>query len=289
MKRNLSVMLLLLPLFAIGQLDLANARIEVTELAPGLHRFHVERVAVLVFHGDEGVLLVDAAYEQSSNRLKEEIDKISHSPLRYIINTHIHGDHTGGNVGLGKGVDIISHHSVKEYLGKDQQRGDRIVPALPEYARPNITFTDHMTLQFNGEEIQMFHLFGGHTEGDIIVYFPKSKVLAVGDLLFAGYFPFVDVGNGGHPMRFMDNLKYVMNNFPENLKFVGGHGPVFNINQLRQYYATLEQTIDVISKARSEGMSMDEMKEKRILKKWEEMGSFFITEDRWIETVYPFL
>jgi cyclase len=289
MRRKVLLALFLLPMIAYGQLDLANARIEVTELAPGLHRFYVERVAVLVFHGDEGVLLVDAAYEPSSKRLEEEVEKITHTPLRYIINTHIHGDHTGGNIGLGQGVDIIAHHSVKEYLSHDQLRGDRLVPALPEYARPNITFTDHMTLEFNGEEIRMYHLYGGHTEGDILVYFPQSRVLSVGDLVFAGYFPFVDTGNGGHPFRFMDNLAWIVNNFDPDITFVGGHGPALNHEEMIQYHATLQLTIDVIQDAKKAGMSMDEMKQNKILSRWEDMGSFFITEDRWIETVYPFL
>jgi cyclase len=290
MIRKCSILILLLiPISLFSQRNLSNARIDVTELAPNLYRFYVESVALMAYIGDDGILLVDAAFEQSSNRLKEEIEKISKAPIRYIINTHIHADHTGGNIGLGKGVDIISHYTVKEHLSKEHTRGDRTTPAHPKHAIPNITFTENMFLDFNGQSLEIYHLYGGHTEGDVIVYFPESKILAVGDLLFANYFPFIDTRNDGHPLRFVDNLRWIIHNFPADVTFVGGHGQIQNMTQLAEYHTTLIETMDVIEDAKDRGLSLEQMKENRILEKWESMGKFFITEDLWIETIYPFI
>jgi cyclase len=122
-----------------------------------------------------------------------------------------------------------------------------------------------------------------------VVYFPTSKVLVVGDLLFADYFPFVDISSGGHPLRFLDHVAQTMQKYPEDVIVVGGHGPVYNMTQLRQWHNTLTETVALIRKARAEGQTAEQMKQNRLLAKYASMGSFFITEDRWIDTVYPYV
>lgn len=287
--KNLLITLLLLPILsAAGQNT--ETTIETTELAPGIHRLFVNNaVAVVVFHGEDGVLVIDAAYERSAEKLMEEIRSISDAPIQYLINTHLHGDHTGGNKLIGKEADIIAHESVKEYLSTEQKRGETTLPPFPEYAQPNILVDGNMDLEFNGEKIQITHLEGGHTAGDLIVFFPVANVLVMGDLLFANYFPYVDVSNGGDPFRFLENVDRIIEHFPADATIVGGHGPVYTLDELRQWRENLSATITVMRKAKNDGMNLEEMKEKSILKEWESMGSFFITEDRWIDTLYPFL
>ncbi|TVQ83380.1 MAG: MBL fold metallo-hydrolase [Bacteroidetes bacterium] len=290
MRKILIFIFLLAPYFLLAQRDWSQIEITVTELSPGLHRLFVANaVAVVVSHGDDGVLVIDAAYEQSTDRLMEEIRKISDKPIKYLINTHLHADHTGGNKVIGKDADIIAHPSVKEFLSKEQRRGENIIPAFPDYAIPNILVDDNMDLEFNSEKIQITHLEGGHTEGDLIIYFPQANVLVMGDLLFAGYFPFVDVNNGGNPHSFLENVQRILDHFPNDVTLVGGHGPVFSHAELQTWHDELVKTFAVVAEAKSRGMSPEQMKNQRILQDWEEMGSFFITEDRWIETLYPFL
>ncbi|NCU33043.1 MAG: MBL fold metallo-hydrolase [Candidatus Moranbacteria bacterium] len=267
-----------------------TTQITTTEVTPSVYRLFVNNaVAVVAFTGPEGTVLIDAAYEHTAKDLLKELENISNQPVKYLINTHIHGDHTGGNLVLGKDVDIIAHKNVKSFLGKEQRRGERIIPAFPDYALPNITFSGKMELTINGQEIQLKHLEGGHTNSDIIVYFPDSKVLVVGDLLFAGFFPFVDTNNGGNPFKFLENILYIIDNYPPDTKVIGGHGPVFSMEQFKNYRTALTQTIDVIATHKKNGLTKQEMVEQRILKEWESFGSFFITEERWIETIYPFL
>ena len=287
MKRIL-ILLLLIPTLLSAQRDFSD--IEVTELAPGLHRlFIANSVAVVVFHGDEGTLVIDAAYEQSADLLMNTIATLSDQPVNYLINTHLHGDHTGGNKVIGKDASIIAHPSVKEYLSKDQQRGENVIPAFPDYALPDILVEKEMELELNGERIQITHMPEGHTGGDLTVYFPDSKVLVMGDLLFAKYFPYVDIGNGGNPLRFIENVESIIKKYPEDITFVGGHGPVFTHADLKGWYNDLIQTIEVLREGKNQGLSAEEMKSQSTLKDWAGMGSFFITEDRWIDTLYPYL
>lgn len=282
--------MLLLPMVGFAQRDWATIEIEVTELAPGIHRLFVgNSVSVLVSQGEDGLFVVDAAYEQSTDRLMEEIRKLSSDSIEYLVNTHIHSDHTGGNKVLGRNATIIAHSSVRDYLSTEQKRGETVIPAFPDYALPDTFVEDQMEIDFNGEKIKLTHYPGGHTRGDVVLYFPTANVLMMADLLFAGYFPYVDTTNGGHPFRFLDNVAKIIEEHPEDAIVVGGHGPVFTMDELRNWHNNLAETVAVLRQAKTNGMSAEEAKEKRVLKDWEQMGSFFITEDRWIDTVYPFL
>jgi cyclase len=290
MKKNLTISLVLIAFMGFAQQEVKKTPITVNELSVGIHRLFVNNaVAVVAFTGEDGLLLIDAGYERTANDLADALKDITPQPIKYIVNTHIHGDHTGGNLVLGKNADIIAHQNVKNYLEKEQKQGERTIPAFPAFAQPNITFSDRMNLDFNGENIQLVHLEGGHTSGDIIAFFPKSKVLVVGDLLFANYFPYVDVGNGGNPIKFLENIDTIVKNFPKDAIVVGGHGPVYTINDYQIYRNTLQKTIDVLKMHKVKGLTAEQMKEQKVLSEWESYGSWFITQDRWIDTIYPFI
>ena len=289
-KKILITLLCILPLTVTAQRDWSAIEIGVTELSDGIYRLFVNNsVAVVVSAGEDGLLVIDAAWEQSTDRLMEEIGKITDAPVSYLINTHIHGDHTGGNKVVGKGATIIAHPAVREFLSTEQRRGETIIPPFPESALPTLLVDDRKELQFNGEPVQIRHLPGGHTNSDLVIFFPTSNVLVLGDLLFADYFPFVDVSNGGNPIQFLENVSRIINDYPEDVTIVGGHGPVYSMKQLKKWHADLSETFSTLQKAKEQGMTAEQMKENRVLKQWEQMGSFFITEDRWIDTLYPFL
>lgn len=288
--KKILIALVLLPAIALSQNDTVKVSISTNEVAPGIYRLFVEnRVAVTVSVGEDGVLMVDAAYEKTANRLLEEVKNLSQLPLKYLVNTHIHGDHTGGNTTIGKNIDIIAHQHVKDFLGNERIQGEKVIPPLPEYAVPNIIVKEKMNLKFNNENVEIMPLPGGHTAGDILVYFPKSKVLVVGDLLFANYFPYVDVVNGGNPFKYLENIEWITQNYPNDITVIGGHGPVYTMQQYADYHKTLQKTIETIRSFKQKGLTPEQMKEQQILKEWELMGKFFITEDRWIDTLYPFL
>ncbi len=290
MKKILLVFMGLLPFALMAQRDWSQAVVSTTEVVPGIYRLMVDdRVSVVAYTGEQGLLVIDAAYEQTTPQLTKALEQLSRHPVDFLINTHIHGDHTGGNAVIGRNARIIAHTSVRDYLATPRRQADRVIPALPDYALPDICFTDAMTLVYNSEELQLRHLPEGHTGGDIIVHFPLSHVLVMGDLLFADNFPFVDVANGGNPLGFMKNLQWVIDNYPKETILIGGHGPVYTMSEFRQYHASLLKTLEVVRSAKAEGMDAQQMKAARILEPWKEMGLFFITEDRWIDTLYPYL
>ncbi|MBE0637165.1 MAG: MBL fold metallo-hydrolase [Bacteroidales bacterium] len=288
--KNLIFFLLSIPLFGFTQRDYTKMQINHAELTPGVHRLFVgDVVSVVAFDGPDGLMLFDAAYEQTVSHLRDTLKRMFNKPVRYLVNTHLHGDHTGGNVEFGKEADIIAHHSVKTWLASDRKQGERVPGPMPENGRPNITFEGTLNMEFNGQEIQMRHLEGGHTAGDVIAFLPQSNVLVLGDLLFADYFPYIDTGQGGNPMTFLKHLQWISGYYPDDAILVGGHGPVYNMSQLRNYINNLKETIEVVTAGKEKGMSVEQIKEEKILNKWESYGAFFITADKWIETVYPFI
>jgi len=230
-------------------------------------------------------MLVDAAYQRSWDKIREELREIGADSLRYIINTHWHGDHTGGNIPLGEGVDIIAHEHVKEMLSHDQVLMGRDKPPYPEHAWPNVTFTDRMMIRFNGQDIQLIHLPEGHTGGDVIVWFPEGKVLVMGDLIFADNFPYVDLEHGGNAVNYVNNLLWVTENFPEDIAVVPGHGRMYTMDDLKTWQSNLQKTIDIIHKKKAQGLTPDQMKEQQILSEFSEYGKWWITEEMWIDTV----
>lgn len=258
----------------------------VTELSAGIYRIlYVGRVSMVAFNGDDGLMLVDAGYERSAEEIRNELEKIGAGNLRYMINTHWHSDHTGGNIPFGEGVDIIAHEHVNEMLSHDQVSLGQEKPAFPEYARPNITFSDRMSIRFNSETIQLIHVPGGHTGGDILVWFPLAKVLVMGDLIFADNFPYVDIEHGGSPVQYVENLRWVTENFPDDVTIIPGHGRIYSMEDLRTWQSNLQKTIDIILEASDSGMTPDQMKELKILTEFADYGKWWITEEMWIETV----
>ena len=286
MKKMIWVFLWL-PFFCFSQINWSEVEVQSTELAPGLHRLFIgEGVSILAYCGDDGLLLVDAAYEKAAEKVQKELIRLGKDDLKYIINTHYHSDHTGGNKYLGENVDIIAHSHVKEVISKESGSGKYKRAAYPIFAQPNITFTDSMTLRFNNQTLILSHPKGGHTAGDIVVYFPDSKLLALGDLLFADKFPYVDINQGGNAIRYIKHLESIIDSYPEETKIIGGHGPVYTLDKLRTYHQTLEQTVKEVRGAKERGMTLEQMKKERILGNWEKYGTGFISEDFWIATVY---
>jgi glyoxylase-like metal-dependent hydrolase (beta-lactamase superfamily II) len=282
--------LLVFPITVFSQEAPSEVKISTTQVAPGIYRLFVDnRVAVVAQVGDDGILVVDAAYDRTGEALKEAIHELSDKPIRYLINTHLHGDHTGGNAIIGRDAVIISHPTVREFLSQPWVSDGKTIPPPPDYALPRLTIEGKTTLIFNDETIEIIPLTGGHTAGDLLIYFPKGRILDIGDLLFAGYFPYVDTANGGNPLIFISNLQWIADNFTDDITFIGGHGPIFTKSQLKDYLKSLNETMSIIKKAKSEGMTAEQMKTTRILKYWETFSTFFITEERWIDTVYPYL
>lgn len=225
--------------------DIQNLSITTTHLAGSVYHLTSRAGGNLAASvGEDGVLLVDAEYEQLAPKVVDAVAAIHEGPITFVVNTHWHFDHVGGNaVFAAAGARIVAHENVRSRMAVDQHIAvlDVDVPASPLEALPVITFTDSLTFHLNGEEITVFHPPPGHTDGDAVVHFRHANVIHVGDLVFQGGYPFIDVSAGGSIDGVIAALERVLPRCDDATRVVPGHGPVGGREELVAYVAMLRE------------------------------------------------
>jgi cyclase len=236
--------------------------------------------------GMDGILIVDDDYKDLSDKYKAALKELGAESPRFIFNTHWHDDHAQGNQVFGKTSIIIAHQNVRVRLAQENSLfGTKSVP-YPDYALPMITYTQSMSVHFNGEEIRAVHFPNGHTDGDSVIFFTKSNVVHLGDDFFAGRFPFIDLENGGSVQGLTRNIGELVKMIPANAKLIPGHGPISTIDDLKSYHQMLIETSEIVNKAMNEKKSLDEIKKAGLPEKYKAWGEGFIKTDAWITTIY---
>lgn len=236
--------------------------------------------------GSDGVLIVDDQFLQMADKIRDAIGELSDGELRFVLNTHWHGDHTGGNIHFSKDATIIAHHNVRKRLMSKQSNHFGASPPQPKKAWPVITFDHSLTIHFNDEDIQFIHFPKGHTDGDGVVYFPTSKVAHLGDHFFVGRFPFVDLNSGGNVIGYTENIAKMLELFPADVKIIPGHGPLADIEDLKRFHHMLVETTSTVKAYKDKGMSLEEAQEEGLPLDWADWGTGFIVETDWIAFVY---
>jgi glyoxylase-like metal-dependent hydrolase (beta-lactamase superfamily II) len=236
--------------------------------------------------GEDGIIIVDDEFAPLAPKIKQALHSITDKPLKYVINTHFHFDHTGGNREFGKEATIIAHENVRSRLEKDNAVGGNKVAASPKEALPVITFSERASVHLNGEEVRALHVPNGHTDGDSIIFFTKSNVLHMGDDFVTYGFPFVDVESGGSVSGMIDGLESVLSLVPADAKVIPGHGPLSTTADVRKFIGMLKETRALVAQAAQKGKSVDDLKKEQLLAKYEDLGKGFIKTDRWIELLY---
>lgn len=243
---------------------------------------------IAVLSGEQGLLMVDDDYQNMSPALQTALGEFGgEDKLTYIINTHWHGDHTQGNLHFGHGAQIIAHDNVRERLltAQEVKLFNMKSEPYPEHALPSITYEKALTLHINKEEVELVHLPGGHTDGDSVVFFKKANVVHMGDHFFNGFFPFVDVQNGGNVARMAENVGTVLALIDDKTVVIPGHGPVSNKAELVAFKAMLEGTSAEVAAMRAEGMNLGQMQVKGLSDQWQEWTDGFLSEQVWIGIV----
>lgn len=236
--------------------------------------------------GTDGVLLVDDQMSPMSEKINAAIKDINTGQLRFILNTHWHGDHTGGNEHFSKQATIISHANVRNRLMTDQENFFGKSPASPKEAWPIITFNDAVNIHFNDEDIQFIHYANGHTDGDGVIYFPKSNVAHLGDHFFNGVFPFVDLTTGGNAFKLTENIKTIIDSLPEDALIIPGHGELSDIPGLKTYYKMLTTSTSLVKNMAAKGKTLEEIQQAGLPEEWASWGGGFINEANWIQSIY---
>ena len=243
-------------------------------------------VNVGVSAGDDGILIIDDHYSTMTDNVRAALREIGSEKPEFILNTHMHGDHTGGNEAFGKDSHIIAHKNVRKRLSIQTREWDKSLPPMPEVGLPVITFDKGLSLHFNGEEIKVIHFSEGHTDGDAIIYFTKSNVYHLSDYYFKGRFPYVDLENGGNVANYLENVGKMIDMIPDDAKIIPGHGDVSSLDELKKYHSMLTETVKFVWNKMSRHNSLEDIIEKGLPKKYKKWHWNFITEKRWIETIY---
>ena len=235
--------------------------------------------------GPDGVLLIDDQFAPLAKKIRSALRALDPGPLQFILNTHYHGDHVGGNPVFGKEGTIIAHENVRRRVSVRQESGDRVREALDPAGWPVVTFADAVTIHFNGEDIRFFHLPAGHTDGDGLVFFPKANVVHMGDLMFSGRFPLVDIDGGGTVDGYVAALDWVLDNIPKDAKVIPGHGPLSTMDDVKRLRDMIVETRDIVRRELKTGKTIEEIKRAGLPEKYKPFDWQFISTERWLETL----
>jgi cyclase len=294
MKRSTPI--LALTAFAVSaasaqQQDLTKVEIKVTKVAGNVYMLEGAGGNIAASIGHDGVVIVDDQFAPLADKIRAALKSVTDKPLRFIINTHYHFDHTGGNAPLHKEATIIAHDNVRKRLANGSVLGNggsmkMNQPPDPKEALPVITFQHDVKVHLNGEEIRALHLPHGHTDGDSLVYFSNSNVVHMGDNFVTYGFPFVDLLGGGSVKGMIAGLENAVTQLPADVKVIPGHGGLSTLNDVRGQIQLLKNTLAAVDKGVKAGKSLEQLKQEKVLEPWKNKSGPFVTADLFIETLY---
>ncbi|HKR11208.1 MAG TPA: MBL fold metallo-hydrolase [Pyrinomonadaceae bacterium] len=273
---------------ALAQTDFSRVQIKATKVAGNVYMLEGSGGNIGVSVGPDGILIVDDQFAPLADKIRASLKTLGEGKLRFILNTHWHGDHTGGNVAFGQEATIIAHDNVRKRLTSEQriELFKQSYPAAPKDALPVITFDSSLSVHFNGEDIRAIHYPNGHTDGDSVIFFTTSNVVHLGDDFFAGRFPFVDVDNGGNVVGLAKNIGEIIAKIPADAKLIPGHGPLSTVDDLKLYHRMLLETTDVVRKKLAAGKTVAQIKSEGFPEEWKSWGAGFIKPDTWIDLIH---
>lgn len=258
--------------------DYSQIQITNTVVRGNIHLLEGSGGNIGVSAGPDGLLIVDTQSLPLAEKIDAALAQLNAGSLQYVVNTHVHGDHTGGNPYFGKKARIIAHANLrKRLLSKTNS-----VPA----ELPVITYERGLSLDFNGEEIRILGFGPGHTDGDTAVYFTQANVLQLGDQFVNGRFPYVDVANGGNVKGLVTNLDSILAWLPADAKIIPGHGHVATTAELKVYRDTIAETVTFVERGIAEGKTAEQIKAEAPLEKYRSWSAGAQNAPRWFDAVY---
>lgn len=282
----LSLIFCLSVTIAQAQTDMSKVEIKSTQVAGNIYMLEGSGGNIGVSVGTDGILIVDDEFAPLADKIRAALKKLGEGKLRYILNTHYHGDHTGSNKIFGTEGTIVAHDNVRKRLSGELKAAGRDAQPEPPEALPVITFDSSLSVFFNGEEIRAMHVPHGHTDGDSVIYFTKANIVHMGDQFFNGSFPFVDLDSGGDVEGYAKNVEAVIAKTPANAKIIPGHGPLANVEDLKKFHQMLVETIGFVREQMKAGKTLEQIKAGGLPEKWNSWGQGFIKTPFWIETVH---
>jgi glyoxylase-like metal-dependent hydrolase (beta-lactamase superfamily II) len=266
--------------------DVSQAEVKATKLSGNVYMLTGAGGNIGASVGPDGIMIVDDQFAPLAEKIRAVLKTLGTGPLKFVVNTHWHGDHTGGNAKFGTEATIVAHHNVRRRLSSEQKIFGQPVPASPKEALPVVTYGQSVSLHFNNEEIRIVHFPHGHTDGDSVIYFTGANVVHMGDHFFAGRFPFVDLENGGNVVGLTKNVAEIMKDLPVGVKLIPGHGPLATVEDLKLYHRMLVETTDIVRRQKQAGKTLEQIKAQGLPAEWNNWGTGFIKTPQWIELIY---
>jgi glyoxylase-like metal-dependent hydrolase (beta-lactamase superfamily II) len=285
-----SLSLLVLPRAGLAQekMDFDKIQIKATKVAGQI--YVIEDVTkefsggnIGVSAGPDGIVLVDDKFAPLAPKIEAALKTISDKPVRFVINTHYHGDHTSGNSAFGAKSTIIAHENTRKRMAAG--RGTEEPPA-PAVALPIITFEHRVSVHLNGEDIRAIHFPNGHTDTDVVIFFTRSNVVHMGDDFFNGIYPFIDSDGGGSARGLIANIEKLLGEIPADAKIIPGHGKVATAKELREFLAMLKETTAIIEAGIKANKTADQLKKDKVLAKYERWAKGFFKSEDFIDLLY---
>ncbi len=277
-------------IFCLFILTFVNAQnqdsipLSMRQLTNTIYLFEVNGVNLVVLQGAEGNLLVDAGYAAAAPLLRKKMSENGIGPIKYLVNTHWHFDHTSGNIQFAKESGIIASMATLNLLSTDQLLFGETHKALAVWARPSIIVKDTLTIITGDEVVKIISMPGGHTGGDVLVWFTRAGILHIGDIIFSDMFPFIDTDHGGNIFKDADNIASIIKSFPTETRFIPGHGRELNMEDLKSYESMIRATGELVRKELGKKRSVAELQKAKILEAWKQWSVAF-TSDDWIEMI----
>jgi cyclase len=267
-----------LAMSAFAQQDFSNVEIKAIPVAKNIYMLQGAGGNIGVSVGPDGILIVDDQFAPLAGKISAALQQLNPGKLKFVLNTHHHGDHTGGNAQFGKEAHIIAHANVRKRMGGGTNPN---APGLPI-----ITFDDKLSVHFNGEEIKLVHVPPAHTDNDSIIHFTGANVIHFGDTFFSGRFPNIDLNGGGSVRGFIQNVGEMIKKVPADAKLIPGHGPLSTVKELKEFYTMLIETATIVEQAIDARKTLEEVKAAGLPEKWKSWEAPTLKTDRWLEILY---
>jgi cyclase len=273
--------------------DFTNVQIQIVKAADNVFMLIGAGGNIGVSTGKDGVFMIDTSYAPLTDKIKAAIASVSYKSIKYVVNTHWHQDHVGGNENFVEaGATVVAHDNVRKRVSTEQfiKPLNITVSPLPQSALPAITFSKDMTFHLNGDEIFVFHIERAHSDGDTIVHFKKSNVIHMGDIYFNGTYPFIDISAGGSINGMIEAVERTLLLCDGNTKVIPGHGHLSNKAELEEYLKMLVAVRDRISREIQAGKTLDAVIASQPTRDLDPvLGKGFMKPEQFIKIVYESL
>jgi len=276
--------------------DFSKVEIKVEKISGDVYMLQGSGGNIAASLGDDGILIVDAEYAPLAGKIQAALKGIgiTDKPVRFVVDTHFHADHSDGNAAFAAaGATILANENLRKRLEEGSTIGNgpggaihAKQPAQPKEALPVITYDQGVNMFLNGEEIEVRHMPAAHTDGDSIVFFTTNKVLHMGDIFVRYGFPFIDVNDGGSVQGMIAACDRALSEFPADTKVIPGHGALATMDDLREYDKMLKDTTAAVQKALDAHKTAAQMKQENILAPWQKLSGAFVNSDAFIDEIY---